>query len=198
MQGSIDVPLVDDVFAMRFVGAYSKADGCYGLGADYGPSRTLEIFGGTFAPFTVPGVTGEKGMGQSGRKAAAMTSSTVASRHSGSRPTSLTFHAQYEVMRDRSDAVPAYNDTPPDGPYLWNCLGFTRPSGDPLDNMGSTQRNDSLLKMGKGQVIDVDGIYLNMEWDLGHGTVYAVAGKRDQDEHLQTCTAPRVNVVRVR
>ncbi len=87
-------------------------------------------------------------------------------------------------MRDRSDAVPAYNDTPPDGPYLWNVLGFTRPSGDPLDNVGSTQRQDSLLKMGDGQVIDVDGIYLNMEWDVGFGTVYANAGKRDQDEHL--------------
>ena len=87
-------------------------------------------------------------------------------------------------MRDRSDAVPAYNDTPPDGPYLWNVLGFTRPEGDPLDNVGSTQRQDSLLKMGSGQVIDVDGIYLNMEWDVGYGTVYANAGKRTQDEHL--------------
>ena len=96
----------------------------------------------------------------------------------------LTFLAQYEIMRDRSDAVPAYNDTPPDGPYLWNTLGFTRPKGDPLDNMGSTQRHDSLLKMDDGQVIDVDGIYLNMEWDVGFGTVYANAGKRTQDEHL--------------
>ena len=67
----------------------------------------------------------------------------------------------------------AYNDTPPDGPYLWNALGFTRPHGDPLDHMGATNRNDSLLEMGKGQVIDVDGIYLNMEWDVGPGTLFA-------------------------
>ncbi|MDH4110467.1 MAG: TonB-dependent receptor, partial [Gammaproteobacteria bacterium] len=62
--------------------------------------------------------------------------------------------------------------------------GFTRPNGDPLDNVGSTQRQDSLLKMADGQVIDVDGIYLNMEWDVGYGTIYANAGKRTQDEHL--------------
>jgi iron complex outermembrane receptor protein len=184
VQGSIDVPLVDDVFAVRFVGAYSKSDGYYELGADYGPINTLEIFGGTFAPFTIPGVTGEEGGGQPGKSIGGEDIVNGRIKAQWQPTDDLTFLAQYEVMRDRSDAVPAYNDTPPDGPYLWNFLGFTRPSGDPLDNMGSTQRNDSLLKMGKGQVVDVDGIYLNMEWDLGHGTIYAVAGKRDQDEHL--------------
>jgi outer membrane receptor protein involved in Fe transport len=91
---------------------------------------------------------------------------------------------QIESMRDRSDAVPAFNDTPVGGPYLWNALGFTRPTGDPLDKMGSTERNDSLLEMGKGQRVDVDGIYLNAEWDLGGHTAFFVAGKRDQKEHL--------------
>ena len=184
VQGSVDVPLVDDVFAMRFVGAYSKSDGYYKLGADYGPINTLNIFGGTFAPFTIPGVTGESGVGQPGKSAGGDDIVNGRVKAQWTPTDDLTFLAQYEIMRDRSDAVPAYNDTPPGGPYLWNSLGFTRPSGDPLDNMGATQRNDSLLKMGKGQVVDVDGIYLNVEWDLGHGTIYAVAGKRDQDEHL--------------
>jgi iron complex outermembrane receptor protein len=80
--------------------------------------------------------------------------------------------------------VPSYNDTPPDAPYVWNFLGFTRPSGDPLDHVASTNRHDSLLKMDDGQRIDVDGYYLNMEWDLGSHTLFANAGKRDQDEHL--------------
>jgi iron complex outermembrane receptor protein len=69
-------------------------------------------------------------------------------------------------------------------PYVWNFLGFTRPSGDPLDHVASTNRHDSLLKMDDGQRIDVDGYYLNMEWDLGSHTLFANAGKRDQDEHL--------------
>ena len=183
-QGSIDVPVIDDVLALRFVGAYSKSDGYYKLGADYGPINTLNIFGGTFAPFTIPGVTGTTGAGSPNKSSGGDDNLNGRIKARWNPSDNLTFLAQYEIMRDRSDAVPAYNDTPPNGPYLWNVLGFTRPSGDPLDNVGSTQRQDSLLKMGSGQVIDVDGIYLNMEWDVGYGTVYANAGKRTQDEHL--------------
>ncbi len=183
-QGSVDVPVIDDVLALRFVGAYSKSDGYYKLGADYGPINTLNIFAGTFAPFNIPGVTGTTGKGSPNKSSGGDDNLNGRIKAQWNATENLTFLAQYEIMRDRSDAVPAYNDTPPDGPYLWNALGFTRPKGDPLDNMGSTQRHDSLLKMDDGQVIDVDGIYLNMEWDVGFGTVYANAGKRSQDEHL--------------
>ncbi len=183
-QGSVDVPVIDDVLALRFVGAYSKSDGYYKLGADYGPINTLNIFAGTFAPFNIPGVTGTTGTGRPGKSIGGDDNLNGRFKAEWKPMDGLTFLAQYEIMRDRSDAVPSYNDTPVGGPYLWNALGFTRPRGDPLDNMASTQRQDSLLKMGDGQVIDVDGIYLNMEWDLGFGTVYANAGKRSQDEHL--------------
>jgi iron complex outermembrane receptor protein len=183
-QGSIDIPVIDDVLALRFVGAYSKSDGYYKLGADYGPINTLNIFGGTFAPFNIPGVTGTSGEGQPNKSTGGDDNVNGRFKAQWNPTEDLKFLAQYEIMRDRSDAVPAYNDTPPGAPYLWNTLGFTRPNGDPLDNMGATQRQDSLLKMGSGQVIDVDGIYLNMEWDVGGGTVYANAGKRSQDEHL--------------
>jgi len=183
-QGSIDVPVIEDVLALRFVGAYSKSDGYYKLGADYGPINTLNIFGGTNAQFNIPGVTGTTGKGSPNKSSGGDDNLNGRIKARWNASDNLTFLAQYEIMRDRSDAVPAYNDTPPNGPYLWNVLGFTRPSGDPLDNVGSTQRQDSLLKMADGQVIDVDGIYLNMEWDVGVGTVYANAGKRTQDEHL--------------
>ena len=183
-QGSIDIPVIDDVLALRFVGAYSKSDGYYKLGANYGPINTLNIFAGTFAPFNIPGVTGTTGEGSPNKSIGGDDNLNGRIKAQWNATDNLTFLAQYEIMRDRSDAVPSYNDTPPNGPYLWNALGFTRPKGDPLDNMASTQRQDSLLKMGSGQVIDVDGIYLNMEWDVGVGTVYANAGKRTQDEHL--------------
>ncbi|MDH4311561.1 MAG: TonB-dependent receptor [Gammaproteobacteria bacterium] len=183
-QGSIDVPVIDDVLALRFVGAYSKSDGYYKLGANYGPINTLNIFAGTFAPFNIPGVTGTTGEGSPSKSSGGDDNLNGRIKAQWNPTDNLKFLAQYEIMRDRSDAVPAYNDTPPDGPYLWNFLGFTRPNGDPLDNVGSTQRQDSLLKMADGQVIDVDGIYLNMEWDVGYGTIYANAGKRTQDEHL--------------
>jgi len=182
-QGSVDIPLVEDVFAVRMVGSYSKSDGYYKLGATYGPINTLNAFGGTFQPFTIPGITGQRGSG-TGKRTGGDDIINGRIKAQWNATEDLTVLLQYESVRDRSDAVPSFNDTPVGGPYLWNALGFTRPVGDPLDLMGSTERNDSLLEMGKGQKVDVDGIYLNVEWKLGSHTLFASAGKRDQDEHL--------------
>jgi iron complex outermembrane receptor protein len=184
VQGSVDLPLVDDVFSVRLVGAIQKSDGYYKLGADYGPINTFHLFDGTGTPFNIPGITGQVGKGQPKKSGGGEDVTNARIKAQWNATEDLTFLLQYEYMRDRSDAVPSYNDTPPGAPYVWNFLGFTRPKGDPLDHMASTNRNDSLLGMGKGQVLDVDGIYLNMEWDLGNHTLFGVAGKRDQDEHL--------------
>jgi iron complex outermembrane receptor protein len=182
LQGSLDLPLVDNVFALRFVGSASQSDGYYKLGADYGPINTF--VGATGVPFNIPGITGTSGEGRPGKSAGGEDIVNGRIKAQWNATEDLTFLLQYETMRDRSDAVPAFNDTPPDGPYLWNFLGLTRPTGDPLRNVGSSERDDSLLGMSRGQKIDVDGVYLNMEWDLGSHTLFAAAGKRDQDEHL--------------
>lgn len=183
LQTAIDLPLQQDVFAVRLVGSVSKSDGYYKLGATYGPINTLNIFGGTFAAFNIPGVTGQRGAGTGATTGGDdVINGRIKAQWNASENLSLLL--QVEKLRDRSDAVPSFNDTPPNGPYLWNALGFTRPTGDPLDNMASTQRSDSLLEMDKGQRIDVDGVYLNAEWNLGSHTLFAAAGSRDQDEHL--------------
>jgi iron complex outermembrane receptor protein len=181
-QGSIDVPIVPDVFAVRAAASYVKSDGYYKLGATYGPINTFSAFTDGH-PFTIPGITGQtgNGTGEDGGGEDVVNGRIKAQWN----PTeSLTFLAQYEYFRDESDAVPSFNDTPPGAPYVWNFLGFTRPGGDPLDHVASTNRHDSLLRMDDGQRIDVDGYYLNMEWDFGSHTLFANAGKRDQDEHL--------------
>jgi iron complex outermembrane receptor protein len=175
-QAAIDLPIVDNVLALRFAGSYAKSDGYYKLGATYGPITPL-------IASEIPGITGISGQG-TGEDAGGIDSNNGRVKLQWNPTDDATLLLQYEWLRDRSDAVPSFNDTPPDGPYVWNFLGFTRPTGDPLKNMASTNRNDSLLEMGKGQVIDVDGIYLNLDWDFGSHTLFAVAGKRDQDEHL--------------
>jgi iron complex outermembrane receptor protein len=183
-QASLDLPLVKDVFSLRLVGGISQSDGYYKLGATYGPINTLDLFlTGSGAPFNIPGITGQVGSG-TGKTTGGddVVNGRIKAQWNPNENVSVLL--QYEYMRDRSDAVPSYNDTPPGGPYLWNVLGFTRPSGDPLDHVASTERNEFLLGMGNGQRIDVDGLYLNLAWDLGSYTLFAVAGKRDQDEHL--------------
>jgi iron complex outermembrane recepter protein len=182
VQASADLPFVQDVFSVRLVGAYTESEGYYRLGAGYGPINTFfAAAGGT--PFVIPGITGQVGAG-TGQRTGGDDVLNGRIKAQWNATENLTFLLQYEAVRDRSDAVPAFNDTPVGAPYLWNFLGFTRPTGDPLKNMGSTERNDSLLGMGKGQKVDVDGIYLNMEWSLPAHTLFAVAGKRDQEEHL--------------
>jgi len=184
-QGSLDIPLVDNVFALRIAASQAKSDGYYRLGADYGPMNTINFNPafGPIGPFNLPGVTGESGTGSNERTGGDdVLNGRIKAQWNPSED--LTFLLQYEYMRDKSDAVPAFNDTPSGAGYVWELIGFPSPSGNPLDNMGSTQRNDSLLKMDQGQRIDVDGLYLNMEWDLGSHTLFGVAGKRDQDEHL--------------
>ncbi len=186
VQAALDLPLVEDKFALRMVGSYIKTDGYYKLGADYGPINSFNTnpaFGPVGAPFTIPGITGTSG-GGTGETAGGQDVIAGRLKAQWNVTENFTALAQLELVRDRSDAVPSYNDTPPGAPYLWNALGFTRPAGDPLDNMASTNRNDSLLNMGNGQVIDVNGAYLNLEWDLGNYKLFSVSGYRSQSEHL--------------
>lgn len=193
VQGAIDLPLAKDKFALRLVGSMVKSDGYYKLGATYGPLNTLNAFlcptpppgvRACLAPFTIPGITGQEGAG-TGKRDGGDDVVTGRVKAQWNITEDVTALLQYEYLRDRSDDVPSFNDTPPGGPYLWNLLGFTRPEGDPLDHMGSTQRDDQLLRMSHGQKIDVDGIYLNLDWKISDSyAFFFVAGKRDQDEHL--------------
>jgi iron complex outermembrane recepter protein len=182
IQAGIDLPLVENVFALRFAGAYTQSDGYYKLGATYGPINTFSAFTDGH-PFDIPGVTGQVGSGR-GKDSGGEDVSNGRIKALWTPTEDMSLMLQYEFLRDRSDAVPSFNDTPPGAPYVWNFLGFTRPSGDPLDHMASTERNDSLLGMGKGQKIDVDGFYANFEWNFGSHTLFVNAGSRDQDEHL--------------
>ncbi len=183
-QAAVDMPVAPGVFSMRAVGSYIKSDGYYKLGATYGPIVTFNTnpnFGGP--ALTIPGITGTSGRG-TGESAGGQDVFSGRLKAQWNATENLTALLQFEVVKDRSGAVPSFNDTPPGGPYLWNALGFTRPTGDPLNNMASTNRNDSLLEMGKGQKIDVEGAYLNLDWKLGNYTLYSVSGYRKQDEHL--------------
>ncbi len=188
-QAAVDMPVAPGVFSMRAVGSYIKSDGYYKLGATYGPissfntNPALGATTGAASLFTIPGITGTSGRG-TGESAGGQDVFSGRLKAQWNASENLTALLQFEVMKDRSDAVPSFNDTPVGAPYLWNFLGFTRPTGDPLNNMASTNRNDSLLEMGKGQKIDVEGAYLNLDWKLGNYTLYSVSGYRKQDEHL--------------
>ncbi len=90
---------------------------------------------------------------------------------------------QYEYIKDRSDAVPVINETPVGGGQLAELFGFVGiGGGDPLDQAGI--HKGTIVGLRKGQRVDVDGFYVNLDWTLADYTVSVVAGMRDQESRL--------------
>lgn len=109
----------------------------------------------------------------------------------------LDINLAYEMVRDRGESPPSVNGTPADGNYLWNTLGFTNEGGDPLDRAATTNRNGVLLDMGRrGHEIDVDGMYLNVDWEINDNyTLTAFAGRRETDSWLPSTYTGEVGPV---
>jgi iron complex outermembrane receptor protein len=183
LQGAVNFG-IGETFAVRATASYNKSDGYYENGASYGPTIGF-----------LPEVTGLQG---SGRGEDVGGDDSVNGRIKGLWEPSddLSVLLQYEFVRDRSDAVPSFNDTPkepgcvpfgapPTGcKFIWNSIGVRQPSGDPIENVATTRRNDGFMATGRGQEIDVDGLYANLEWGLGFATLNAVAGYREQTSRL--------------
>jgi iron complex outermembrane receptor protein len=172
---AFDLPVVNDVFGIRFSGKYAKSDGYYRNGASWGPINTLAA--------NIPGLTGQSGRGD-GERVGGDDSFYGRLKGLWQIKDGLTALFQYENLRDRSESVPAFNDTPSNAGYLWPILGLSSLSGDPIKNVSVSNRNDLLMRMGDGQRIDVDGYFANVDWDLGAVKLASVTGYRKQKERL--------------
>ena len=175
-----------DSAAFRAAGLYMKSDGYYSNSAAYGPVADFGV------GYPLAGSSGQ------GDGADAGGDDVFSGRFKFRwQPTdSLDVNLAYEMVRDDGDSPPSYNNTPPNTGYLWNLLGFTRDAGDPLDRAAITNRNDTLLKMGAGHQVDVDGFYLNIDWDLNEDyRVSAFAGYRETDSQLPSTYTGEVGPV---
>ncbi|KQM21077.1 TonB-dependent receptor [Novosphingobium sp. Leaf2] len=178
MQAAMNIP-IGDIAAFRLVGGYEKSDGYYKNGACYGP-----VTG--FAPNKFQGAQGCLGGETLGGKDVWQARAKLLVEPSPN----FTALFQYEWIRDRSDSVPSVNENylyKGTTPFLTDQLGLTNPNAqntDPLDRAGYTGRNDALLNMGKGQRISVDGLYANLDYDTGIGTITSVTGYRSQKSRI--------------
>ncbi|MEP5764182.1 MAG: TonB-dependent receptor [Halieaceae bacterium] len=178
---------IGDKFAFRGAGLYMKSDGYFENGAEYGPVGDFGV------GYPLVGATG-KGDGDD------VGGDDVFSGRFKARwqPTdAIDVNLAYEIVRDDGDAPPSVNDTPPNSGYLWNALGFTRDSGNPLNNAASTLRDDVLLKMDdRGHDIDVDGYYMNVDWEINDDySLTAFAGYRETDSWLPSTYTGEVGPV---
>lgn len=178
IQASANVP-IGSIAALRLVGGYEKSDGYYKNGACYGP-----VTG--FVPNKFQGRSGCLGGETLGGKDVWQARAKLLIEPSSA----FSALFQYEWIRDTSDVVPSVNENylyTGTNPFLTDLLGLTDPnaqSKDPLDRAAYTGRNDGLLFMGQGQRISVDGIYANIEYDTGIGTLTSVSGYRKQRSRI--------------
>ena len=165
--------LGSDTLAFRFAGMYLNSDGYYKNGAVWGPLCCGMDF------------DGESGVGD-GRDLGGddVFSARAKLRWSPNENFNLTF--QYEYIRDEGDSPPIVSESI-EGVYFatfWGLPGYDR-SRDPLDQAGSTLRNEFGVNIPGGHLVDVDGIYLNGDWAINDDlTLYFNAGNREQISRL--------------
>jgi len=174
-KGMLNLP-IGDTLALRLVAGYEKSDGYMRNGAPYGPLTPFYVLS------KYAGVAGRgdcKAVGGNDVKDARLKLLWQPSDK-------LSALLQYEWLRDRSKPIAAVNETPVgDNTFLWNLLGIPAPGGDPI-RVGSTSNRvlGNILNTKDGNRIDVDGIYLNIDWTVGSGTLTSVTGWRRQISRL--------------
>jgi iron complex outermembrane receptor protein len=157
-----------DQLAFRVAGIYERSDGYYKNGKvsnSYDPA--------TFLPVTYAGDGRDLGG-----------SDVFSGRFKALWAPTDNFQARltYEIIRDNGDTLPDVNLSPPIA--VFPALGFTGvTTGDPLKQAAVSDRCD-VICIKKGQQVDVNGYYLNMDWEMGAFTVHSVTGYREQKSRL--------------
>ena len=173
LKGAADIPLISNQLALRIVGSYEASDGYVRNGAAYGPIFSLA--GSKWDGLTGTG-PGERTGGLD------VFSARVKLLWEPTSKFSALF--QYEIVRDETDFEATVNETPTGAGTVFELLGLGATiGGDPLDNGGTTNRSDLLIDL-PGSTVDIDGVYLNMDLDVGSGTLTSILGYRSQDSRL--------------
>ncbi len=186
VNGAINVPIIDGKLALRLVGGYEYSDGYMRNGACYGPV-------GTFLtppyPATSAKFIGRSGCGD-GRRVGGTDVVNMRAKLLWQPSDKFDALLQYELIRDSSETPAPVNETPVNSGtrfFLFDALNVGsrgNVNSDPIKNAGVTNRSDALMRMDEGHRVNVDGIYLNMNLDLGMGTLTSVSGWRSQRSRL--------------
>ena len=186
VNGAINLPIIEGQLALRLVGGYEYSDGYMRNGACYGPV-------GTFLALPLPPSTakfaGRSGCGD-GRRVGGTDVVNMRAKLLWEPSDKFDALLQYELIRDSSETPAPVNETPVNGGtrfFLFDALGVGSQgnvNSDPILNAGVTNRSGALMRMDQGHRVNVDGIYLNMNLDLGMGTLTSITGWRSQRSRL--------------
>jgi len=174
-KGNIAANFGNETLAARFSGMYLKSDGYYKNTATFGPLGQI------------PGVpvdpthSGNSGAGD-GRTFGGDDVFSGRAKLLWAPNDDLNLLFQYEIVRDEGDTPPIVNESGPT--YVHTLWGYHPASGDPIDNAGNTFRDDLLINMSKGHRVDIDGLYVNGDYDFGRHTLFFNVGRREQESRL--------------
>ncbi len=184
-RAAINVPLVDDKLALRVAAISQQSDGYYKNGKN---STDVLAFSGQFNRGDFVGDGRDLGGDD-------VFGSRIKLLWTPTDDLSILF--QYELLRDESDTPPAVNETHPDSPQFFNVVGLngvTPGQSSSLDQAGVTfydTINEGVnigqttgLNLAGGHQIDIDGFYLNIDWQVGDFNVVSVTGFREQESRL--------------
>lgn len=95
-----------------------------------------------------------------------------------------------EVVRDRSDAPVAVNDSPASD--LVTLLGFPGigPAGHPNDPYKALNTHSQNIRIDDGHPVDVDGAYLHLDWALQKGAMKSITSYRSSDDRAPISILP--------
>lgn len=173
LKGAADIPLISDQLALRIVGSYEASDGYVRNGAAYGP-----ITG--FAPNKFNGLVGTG----PGERTGGLDVFSTRVKLLWEPTKKFSALLQFEIVRDDTDFEATVNETPTGVGAVFDLLGLGATSGDdPLDVGGTTNRGDTLIEL-PGAIVDIDGVYLNMDLEVGSGTFTSILGYRSQKSRL--------------
>ena len=172
---AINMPIVDDKLALRVALMYLKSDGYYKNGAKYGP-----------LPDWLIAASGKDIAASGGGDGSDLGGDDVLSGRAKllwEPNENLSAVLTYEMIRDEGDSPPIVADTPDD--YIWALWGWgNNGGGDPYKRAGQWCRDRTGVNVCDGHQVDVDGIYLNVEYSFDDYTLYSVTGNREQESRL--------------
>jgi iron complex outermembrane receptor protein len=182
---ALNVPLVDDKLAFRVAAISQQSDGYYRNG------KNSTGVGGFAPPFAYGDYVGD------GRKLGGDDVIGGRAKLLWTPTDDLSLLFQYELLRDNSDTPPAVNETDPNAPQFFNfvgLLGVTPGQSSSLDqagvtfydtiNEGPNAGQSTGLNLAGGHQIDIDGFYLNIDWQIGDFNLVSVTGLREQESRL--------------
>ena len=197
VNGAINLPIIEGQLALRLVGGYEYSDGymrngaCYAVGNTF-RARVVDPETQVASLVTVPVLgqfAGRSGCGD-GRRVGGTKVWNARAKLLWEPSDQFNALLQYEILRDSSETPAPVNETPAstlDRYFLLDELGVggrANQNSDPILNAGVTNRSSALMRMDQGHRVNVDGIYLNMNLDVGIGTFTSITGWRSQRSRL--------------